>query len=147
MKSKIYTTAEAASSTETVFIVQFDLDCKNGAKNLNMYADLNGKTLAVTRTDGGSGMQYQVSYSDEHKNLPAGSYEVKFYDEEGYSNLRKAQRSGESVDSISSLFSIKIDHPGVWKGPLVQSEFVAASVAILVWYIAYSAKNKLQSSW
>ena len=32
MKSKIYTTAEAASSTETVFIVQFDLDCKNGAK-------------------------------------------------------------------------------------------------------------------
>ena len=29
-------------------------------QNLNMYADLNGKTLAVTRTDGGSGMQYQV---------------------------------------------------------------------------------------
>ena len=29
-------------------------------QNLNMYADLNGKTLAVTRTDRGSGMQYQV---------------------------------------------------------------------------------------
>ena len=29
---------------------------------------------------------------------------------------------------------------------MVQSEFVAAMVAILVWYIAYSAKAKLQSS-
>ena len=36
-----------------------------------------------------SSLFLQVSYSDEHKNLPAGSYEVKFYDEEGYSTLKK----------------------------------------------------------
>ncbi len=26
---------------------------------------------------------------DEHKNIPAGKYVIKFYDEEGYADLRK----------------------------------------------------------
>ena len=26
---------------------------------------------------------------DEHKNIPAGVYNIKFYDEEGYADLRK----------------------------------------------------------
>ena len=32
VKSKVYTTTEATASTETVFIVQFNVECKNGAK-------------------------------------------------------------------------------------------------------------------
>ncbi|KAL3853431.1 hypothetical protein ACJMK2_016974 [Sinanodonta woodiana] len=144
VKSKYYITTEAAASVDTVFIVEFQLTCKNGLKNLNLYADINGKFLPVTITDD-SKSQYQVSYSDENKNLPAGNYDVRFYDEEGYSILRKAQRSGETNDSIKPLFTIALNHPGVWKGPVVQSEFIAAVVAILVWYVAYSAKSQLQS--
>ncbi|WAR26574.1 SSRD-like protein [Mya arenaria] len=130
VKSSTYTTSEASSSTNTVFIVQFSLSCKNGAKvqvtlkiesvilaevngntDLTLYADINGKTVPV-------------SFSDENKNLPSGSYDVKFYDEDGFSNLRK----------------------GVWKGPLVPSELVATATAVLVWFLAYSARNSLQSS-
>ena len=87
-----------------------------------------------------------MSFTSEHKSFPAGSYDVKFYDEEGYSDLRKTQRSGEATDSVKSLFSVAVSHPGASKGPYVQSEFVAAVVGSLVWYMAYSARNKLSGN-
>lgn len=146
VKSSVYTTTEAASSMETVFIVQFSLKCSNSASNLNLFADVNGKTLAVTRNEDNSDYLYQVSFSDENKNLPSGTYDVKFYDEDGYSNLRKAQRSGDGAGSVASLFSIAVKHPGVWKGPLVPSELVALAVSACVFYFAYSTRSKLQSS-
>lgn len=53
----------------------------------------------------------QVSISDDHKKLSSGKYEVRLYDEEGYSMLRKAQRSGESVDAVKPVTSITFNHP------------------------------------
>ena len=53
----------------------------------------------------------QVSISDEHKKLSSGRYEVRLFDEEGYSLLRKAQRSGESVDTIKPVTTISFNHP------------------------------------
>lgn len=53
----------------------------------------------------------KVSISDEHKKLSSGKYEVRLYDEEGYSMLRKAQRSGESVDAVKPVTSITFNHP------------------------------------
>ena len=53
----------------------------------------------------------QVSISDEHKKLSSGRYEVRLFDEEGYSLLRKAQRSGESVDAIKPVTTISFNHP------------------------------------
>ncbi|KAH3880661.1 translocon-associated protein subunit delta-like [Dreissena polymorpha] len=146
VKPSIYTTTEASSSTDTVFIVQFSLTCKGGPSDLTLYADVNGKTVAVTRNDDNVKFPFQVSFSDENKNLPSGTYEVKFYDEDGFANLRKAQRSGESSSSVKSLFSIEVNHPGVWKGPFVSSELVATLVALLVFFSAYTARNSLQSS-
>nr|XP_011450485.3 translocon-associated protein subunit delta [Crassostrea gigas] len=144
VKAETYTTTEAIVSTETVFIVQFTLTCKNKVRDMNLYADINGRTLPVTKTDKPD--LYQVSISDDHKKLSSGKYEVRLYDEEGYSMLRKAQRSGESVDSVKPVTSITFNHPGVSKGPFVQSEFVAVVIAVLVWYFAYSTRSQLQSS-
>ncbi|XP_060562432.1 translocon-associated protein subunit delta-like [Ruditapes philippinarum] len=146
VKSSVYTTTEATSSMDTIFIVQFSLTCKNGLKDLTLFADVNGRTLAVTRSEDNTEFQYQVSFSDENKNLPSGKYDLKFYDEDGYSNLRKAQRSGENVGSVKSLFTIPVNHPGVWKGQLVPSEFVALAVSAAVFYFAYSTRAQLQSS-
>ncbi|KAL5014553.1 hypothetical protein ScPMuIL_008823 [Solemya velum] len=144
VKSQTYTTTEAVASMETVLIAQFSLRCKNGLKDINLYADINGKTVPVTRTT--EPFKYQVSLSDEHKKLPAGHYSVHLYDDEGYSALRKAHRSGENIDAVKPLYTIGIDHPGVWKGVMVQSEFVAAGVAIVLWYLAYRAKSSLQQT-
>lgn len=82
----------------------------------------------------------QVSWSLPHKQASSGTYQVKFFDEESYSALRKvsgscqfsatkdnvfcksssiwmcafaplqAQRNNEDVNAIQPLFSVNIDH-------------------------------------
>ncbi|XP_005089918.1 translocon-associated protein subunit delta [Aplysia californica] len=141
VKSQTYSTPEAIVSTETVLIVEFTVTCKNGLKNINLYADIGGRTLPATKTSEAN--KYQISITDEHKKLPSGSYNLRIFDEEGFAALRKAQRSGESTDSLKPLFTITMSHPGIWSGPMVQSEFVAAMSAIVVWWLAYTARSKL----
>ncbi|MBN3284822.1 SSRD protein, partial [Polyodon spathula] len=85
-----YSTSDAVIASESVFIVEISLSCKNGAQNVALYADVNGKQYPVTR--GQDVGRYQVSWSIEHKNARSGTYEVKFFDEESYSILRKVRR-------------------------------------------------------
>ncbi|CAH1784988.1 unnamed protein product, partial [Owenia fusiformis] len=139
VKSNIYTTTETAMSSQTVFIVEFSLACKNKLKNVNVYADLNGKTVPASR----SGDKYQVSFSDEHKKLSSGTYTVRFFDEEGYAALRKAQRGGDDTSAVKPLFTQDVVHKGASSGQYVQSEFVATSAALLVFYFAWNARSNL----
>ncbi|XP_030049945.1 translocon-associated protein subunit delta-like [Microcaecilia unicolor] len=44
-----YTTSDAVIASETVFIVEISLTCSNGAQNVALYADVNGKQFPVTR--------------------------------------------------------------------------------------------------
>jgi len=130
-------------SSETVVIAEFSVVCKNSIQNMNLYAEFAGHVIPATRLLGED--KYQVSFSEEHKKLPAGTYTMPIYDEEGYSDLRKAQRSGESTEAVKKLFSVSIEHKGASSGPSVQSEAVATVVAVIVCYLAYSAKASLQA--
>ena len=47
-----------------------------------------------------------MSWSEETKKAKNGNHEVKLYDEEGYSNLKKAQRSGENTQNVKPLASL-----------------------------------------
>ncbi|CAI5795991.1 translocon-associated protein subunit delta [Podarcis muralis] len=138
-----YTTSDAVISSETVFVVEISLTCKNGAQNVALYADVNGKQFPVTR--GQDVGRYQVSWSMEHKLARSGTYEVKFFDEESYSILRKAQRNNEDVSEIKPLFSVNVDHRGAWSGPWVSTEVLAAFIGLLVYYMAFSAKSNIQA--
>ncbi|XP_029465314.1 translocon-associated protein subunit delta [Rhinatrema bivittatum] len=138
-----YTTSDAVISSETVFIVEISLTCSNGAQNVALYADVNGKQFPVTR--GQDVGRYQVSWSMEHKHARSGTYEVKFFDEESYSLLRKAQRNNEDVSVIKPLFTVSVDHRGAWNGPWVSTEVLAALIGILVYYTAFSAKSSIQA--
>ncbi|KAL6482784.1 hypothetical protein MHYP_G00076560 [Metynnis hypsauchen] len=115
-----YTTTDAIISSETVFIVELSLACGNGAQSVALYADVNGKQFPVTR--GQDVGKYQVSWSIAHKQASSGTYQVKFFDEESYSVLRKAQRNNEDVEAIKPLFTVKVDHRGAWSGPWVSTE-------------------------
>jgi len=77
--------------------------------------------------------------------LPSGRYTVRFFDEELYSDLRKAQRSGEETSAVKSLFDVEVRHQGASHGPWIQTEHLATGLAVLVWYYAYSTRSKLQS--
>ncbi|CAL1545895.1 unnamed protein product [Lymnaea stagnalis] len=141
IKSQTYSTPEAIVSTETVLIVEFTVNCKNLLKNINLYADVLGRLIPATKTTEPN--KYQISISDEHKKLPSGNYEVRVFDEEGFASLRKAQRSGESTEALKPLFTLTLNHPGIWTGSIVQTEFVAAITAIVVWWFAYTSRAKL----
>ncbi|XP_045434646.1 translocon-associated protein subunit delta isoform X2 [Pipistrellus kuhlii] len=178
-----YTTSDAVISTETVFIVEISLTCKNrvqatggqhsGAsanshigekmtpplsspQNMALYADVSGKQFPVTR--GQDVGRYQVSWSLDHKNAHAGTYEVRFFDEESYSQLRKAQRNNEDISSIAPLFTVSVDHrvsglkrlawaweTGTWNGPWVSTEVLAAVIGIVIYYLAFNAKSHIQA--
>ncbi|CAM5072609.1 unnamed protein product [Natator depressus] len=138
-----YTTADAVISSESVFVVEIALTCRNGAQNVALYADVNGKQFPVTR--GQDVGRYQVSWSMEHRNARSGTYEVKFFDEESYSALRKAQRNNEDVSAIRALFTVSVDHRGAWSGPWVSTEVLAAAIGLLVYYLALSAKGTIQA--
>ncbi|XP_042637960.1 translocon-associated protein subunit delta-like [Orycteropus afer afer] len=138
-----YTTSDTVIATETVFIVEFSLTWKNGRQNIPLYADVRGKQFPVTR---GQDMgRYQVSWSVEHRHAHSGTYEVKFFDEESYSLLRKAQRNSEDVSAIHPLFTVDIKHPGAWSGPWVSTEVLAAVMGTAIYYLAFNAKSNIQA--
>jgi len=143
VKSHVYTTSEAQMSSETVVIVELSLTCKNGLTGLNLYADFNGRTFPASRLIDSD--KYQVSFVDEHKKLAGGSYTVRFFDEELYTDLRKAQRSGEDMSAVKSLFDVQFRHQGASHGPWIQTEHIATGLIAVVWYLAYNTKSRLQS--
>ncbi|GAB6033473.1 hypothetical protein CHUAL_013358 [Chamberlinius hualienensis] len=139
--SQIYTTTDATIVSDIGFIAEFSLSCTNNAKNVNLYAEVNGRTMSVIKAPNGD--RYQVSWSSDPKEVRYYQYPVKVYDENGYSALRKAQRLGDDTSAIQPLFTIDVTHKGTSTGPWFHSEFLAAIVAICVWYFAYANKSKL----
>ncbi|NWQ72554.1 SSRD protein, partial [Neopipo cinnamomea] len=161
-----YTTSDAVIASESVFVVEISLLCKNGAQNVALYADVNGKQFPVTR--GQDVGRYQVTpsfppggaWSLEHRQAQSGTYEVGGFDEESYSALRKAQRNNEGGSRIRPLFTVSVDHrvgggEGVfgvggvledaWNGPWVSTEVVAAAGGVVVYYLAFSTKSSIQA--
>ncbi|XP_033616327.1 translocon-associated protein subunit delta isoform X1 [Fukomys damarensis] len=118
--------------------------CKNRVQqNMALYADVSGKQFPVTR--GQDVGRYQVSWSLDHKSAHAGTYEVRFFDEESYSLLRKAQRNNEDISIIPPLFTVSVDHRGTWNGPWVSTEVLAVVIGLIIYYLAFSAKSHIQA--
>ena len=138
---KTYTTTDGTIVSSVAFIAEFEIKCQNNAKVQNLYADVNGKILLVTKSQ--DGKNFQVSWTEESGKASSGTHTVQVYDEEGYSALRKAQRSGEDSSSVPVFTTLSIYHPGTYRGPWFQSEFLASILFVIIWYFAYSAKTKL----
>jgi translocon-associated protein subunit delta len=136
-----YTTKDATVLTSIAFVAEFTLNCGNHVTGLPLYAEINGKTLPAARI--GDDNRYQISWTDDVKKARSGDYSINLYDEEGYAALRKAIRSGEDPSSVKSLVTIVVTYPGAYQGPWVNSEFMAAILSVVVWYLAFSARSKL----
>lgn len=142
VSASAYTTQDATVLTNIAFVAEFTLKCANGVKGIPLYAEINGKTLPAARIGED---KYQVSWVEDVKKARSGDYSVNLFDEEGYGVLRKAIRSGEDISTVKSLVTVIVNYPGAYQGPWVNSEFMAAVLSVLVWYLAFSAKSKLLS--
>ncbi|ESN99964.1 hypothetical protein HELRODRAFT_113378 [Helobdella robusta] len=140
--SVVHSTSDSQLSSGTAIVVEFELACSNKAQDVNLHAEFHGKTFPVTKI---SENKYQVSYSEEHKKIPKGSYMLRLFDDEAYSELRKVQRSGEDSSAVKTSFTIDVHHQGTSRGPWIQTEHIATAGVVLVFYLAYSMRNSLQS--
>ncbi|XP_015585451.1 translocon-associated protein subunit delta [Cephus cinctus] len=136
-----YVTEDATVLTTIAFTTQFTLKCSNGAKGISLYAEVEGRTLPAVRLSADN--KYQVSWTEDIKKARSGDYSVKLYDEESYAAIRKAQRNGEDPSNVKPLAVVVLNNPGAYLGPWVNSELLAAVLAALVSYTAFSAKSKL----
>lgn len=84
-----------------------------------------------------------MSWSEEIKNSRSGEHLIRLFDEDGFAALRKAQRSGESLDSVSPLTTVAVKHRGVYKGAWVNSEILFTGLIALTAYVAFSTKSKI----
>lgn len=143
ISSLSYTTQDGMVVTQVAFISEFTIQCSNKIDTPTLYGEIGGKLLPVMKINGRT--KYQVSWTEEIKNARGGDYVVNIYDEEGYGNLKKAIRNGENPKSVSPLSTITITFPGVYLGPWLNSEFLAAVLLIGAWYMAFVQKSKLFS--
>ena len=149
-----YTSSEASTATETVFIVSFEVTCKNeGAAKPNLYAVLasaQGESLSAVKSAAKTGAGYQISFSGAHEDLPRGAYGVRLYDEDGFAALKKAQRQEGAEEAaaeaaVEPLSQLALEHGGVWKGEIIRGETVAFTLAFVCFYLAHSAISGLQA--
>ena len=137
-----FSTEDATILTHLAHVGELIVECDNGASPI-LFAELPcGRIVPVARIDE---KRYQISWIEEIKKGSSGSVIVRLFDEEGYSNIRKAQRDGDKVVSIKSLADIVMATHKAYKGPWVNSELVAALVVGCVAYFALTTKSKVQA--
>ena len=106
-----------------------------------MYASVKGALVPVQQTS--DGKKYQIAWTEELKNAKAGDYEINFYDDTGYSALKRILERGEDAIGVKPLVTIVVNFPGAYSGPWINSEHTAAILSAVVFYLAYSSKAKL----
>jgi len=137
-----FSTQDATILTQLAHVGEFTLQCGNGGKP-TLFAEFPcGKVVPVARvTDD----KYQISWTEEIKKGSSGNVVVRLFDEEGYANVRKAQRDGDKVSNVKSLIDINVATKSAYKGPWVKAELVAALFVGCVAYFAFTTKSKVQS--
>ncbi|VDD80168.1 unnamed protein product [Mesocestoides corti] len=139
VQTRQYTSTESLLSSKTVIIVEGRATCENDELS-ELYAVFRDTIVPVSRsleTD-----EFQVTFADDHKKLPKGYYSIRFYDDVGYLNLRKAQSQNMPLDQVKPVFTVDVYHPGIWFSPVVHSETVALLAVALVGFGAVITKNK-----
>merc|ERR1711997_126301 len=130
VQASSYTSSDSQVLTHIPFITEFTLTCSNGAASIPLYASVKGALIPVQQAADGS--KYQVGWTEEVKDAKSGDHEINFYDEAGYSALKRVLERGEDTVGVKSLVTIVVNHPGAYSGPWINSEHTAAILSAVV---------------
>ncbi|KAL3270958.1 hypothetical protein HHI36_021461 [Cryptolaemus montrouzieri] len=143
VSTKSYTTEDATVLSQIAYISEFRVKCNPISANPgNLYALFKENIIPVANV---APNKYQISWTEDLKTAQVGDINVNIFDEEGYSALKKASRSGESLQEVPHFFTITINHPGSYKGPCISCEFLAAIFSLLIAYYAIHLRMKFVS--
>lgn len=144
VEQQSYTTWDGLVLSSVAYVSTFKLSCSTGSnKDLTLLADLNGRTLPVSRSQ--DGVSYEVSWNAEVAKAPTGTFEIGIYEEDTLSALRRAQAGGSGADAIKPLATVSVSHGGSYRGPLINSEILSVLAVLGLWYVAYTTKKDLTS--
>merc|ERR1739844_286695 len=101
VQASSYTSSDSQVLTHIPFITEFTLTCSNGAASIPLYASVKGALIPVQQAADGS--KYQVGWTEEVKDAKSGDHEINFYDEAGYSALKRVLERGEDTVGVKSL--------------------------------------------
>jgi len=132
-----YTPSDRQVLNAIPFIAEFSLACDNG-ETPALFGDIGGKLVPVVQTLDGS--KYQVSWTVDVKKVVTGDHPVALYDSEGYTQVKRARDRGEE-SVIPPLVTVVVNYPGSYGGPWLNSEHLAAGLAALVFYLAFSSRS------
>ncbi|XP_072380322.1 translocon-associated protein subunit delta-like [Diabrotica undecimpunctata] len=134
-----YTTQDGTILKHVAYISNFFVKCKDGEPG-HLYA-LLGEGLSPVASVGPN--KYQISWTEDVKTAKTGNIAIKIYNETGYIALKKAVRAGETFAHVPVFTIININHTGVYGGPWISCELLAAVFSIVVAYIAIHFRTKL----
>ncbi|XP_076262199.1 translocon-associated protein delta [Rhynchophorus ferrugineus] len=140
--SKYFTTQDATIVSHIGFISEFSVKCSSGQVS-SLYAQLEDGSIIPVAIVGPQ--TYQVSWTEESKLAYSGQRNIRIFDEDGYTAVRKALRNNEPASSVPEFFSVSVNHSGAYNGPWVKSEFIAVVVSIIVSQFALTTKSKIIS--
>uniref|UniRef100_U5ESD6 Translocon-associated protein subunit delta n=1 Tax=Corethrella appendiculata TaxID=1370023 RepID=U5ESD6_9DIPT len=141
IKQTFFSTEDATIVSQIAYITEFTLKCSNSAQ-IQLFAEVGGKLTPVVRVGDD---KYQVSWNEEIKKSKSGTHTIRLFDEESFAAVRKAQRSGEDIQSVKGFSTLNVSHPGAYNGPWINSELLATGLVLFVGYIAFSQRSKILS--
>ncbi|XP_030385295.1 translocon-associated protein subunit delta [Scaptodrosophila lebanonensis] len=138
-----FSTQDATILTQLAHVAEFTLQCTGQKAQPTLFAEFPcGKVVPVAKV---ADNKYQLSWVQDIKQGSSGNVVVRLFDEDGYANVRKAQRDGDKVSSVKSLLDITVSTKSAYKGPWVKAELLAAFLVGGVAYFAFSTKSKVQA--
>jgi len=137
-----YSTKDARLTAESAAQLEITVKCKSGKQPSTLYADINGQVVPCAQSVSSPGKYFVSVATATHKQLAKGRTTIKLYDDDSYSNLRKA-RTEDAVKSVKSFGEVELNHPGASYGPWLPSEFFAVIVFGLIWWAAYRERSKI----
>ena len=136
-----YSSSDILMSSEAIFIVEFEMTCDASEQFPAVHAFVGEQLLPLARSVGGN--RFQLSWSLPHKDAVVGTQIINFYNEEETNAIRKALRYSEEIKA-KPLFTVQYEYKGAKPWNWFAPSFLAVVVSLLVWWLAYNAKSKLQ---
>lgn len=90
-------------------MVEFRAQCGGAqAKNIIFYAEVKSKVISSSCDE--SGERYQLTWTDRNEVSRSGQIDLKIYDEDGVTALKKAQRAQTDTNQVKELQTVSFYH-------------------------------------
>lgn len=140
---KTHSTSDGLVVSKVGVVATFRLGCSQGFKEPRLHAETtDGKYVAVSASNLKPEFK-SVSFVEETSQSKSRWIEIKVFDDETYTKLLAARRSGSSESYYKPMKTISISHYGVAGGPFMKMETLATLGLIASFFFAHRIRSKI----